>query len=247
MRETISLQELLKLIKKRLFSIIALAICCAGLAAYLSFYLIPPVYQAKTQLLVNQKNISQENAWAQTETDLQLINTYNVIIKSPVILNKVIEKLDLPVSEEELTNQITVSNENDSKVLTITVKADESQKAVIIANTIADVFQMEIPDLMSIDNINILSAAKPEQFPYPVEPNITFNILIAAVIGVMSGVGIAFLRELLDTTIKTEKDVEELLQLPVMGVVGTIPLKKEMKSSFKSERVRGEPDAGEKK
>lgn len=247
MRETISLQELLKLIRKRLFSIIGLAICCAGIAAYLSFYLISPVYQAKTQLLVNQKNISQENAWAQTETDLQLINTYNVIIKSPVILNKVIEKLDLPVTEEELTNQITVSNENDSKVLTITVRADETQRAVAIANTIADVFQMEIPNLMSIDNINILSAAKPEQFPDPVEPNITFNILIAAVIGVMAGIGIAFLRELLDTTIKTEKDVEELLQLPVMGVVGTIPLKREMKASFKSEKVRGKPDARKKK
>ena len=239
MTETMSLQELLKLIKKRLLSIIGLAICSTGIAVYLSFYYIPPVYEAQTQLLVNQKNISEENAWAQMETDLQLINTYHVIIKSPVILNQVIEKLKLPISEEELTNQITVSNENDSKVVNITVRADEPQQAVNIANTIADIFQVEIPKLMSVDNINILSAARLDPSPSPVSPNIIVNIAIAMVIGLAVGVGIAFLREILDSTITSEKDVGDILQLPVMGVVGSISLDQEKKSSLKSHRVRG--------
>ena len=45
---------------------------------------------------------------------------------------------------------------------------------------------------------------------------------IAAVIGLMLGVGIAFLLEYLDTTIKTEQDVEEILGLPILGLVSTI-------------------------
>lgn len=238
LNETISLHELLKLIKKRLVSIIVLAICFASIVAYLSLYLITPVYEAQTQLLVNQKNISQDNIWAQTETDLQLINTYNVIIKSPVILNKVIEKLELPISEEELMNQIIVFNESDSKVVNIRVRANEPQQAVNIANTIADVFQMEIPKLMSVDNINILSAAKLAKYPKPVEPNITLNIVIATMIGAMTGIAIAFLREIFDTTIKSEKDIEDILQLPVLGMVGSIPLEREKKSFHKSERAR---------
>ncbi len=234
MSETISLQELVKLIKKKMLLIIGFAICSAGITAYLSFYLISPVYEAQTQLLVNQKNISEENIWAQMETDLQLISTYNVIIKSPVILNKVIEKLSLQISEEELMNQITVSNESDSKVVNISVRADELQQAVNIANTIAEVFQTEIPNLMSVNNINILSAAKIDQSPNPVEPNITLNIAAAFIIGAMAGIGVAFLREVFDVTIKTEKDIENILQLPVLGMVGSIPFEKEKKSFHKT-------------
>lgn len=234
MSETISLQELVKLIKKKMLLIIGFAICSAGITAYLSFYLISPVYEAQTQLLVNQKNISEENIWAQMETDLQLISTYNVIIKSPVILNKVIEKLSLQISEEELMNQITVSNESDSKVVNISVRADELQQAVNIANTIAEVFQTEIPNLMSVNNINILSAAKIDQSPNPVEPNITLNIAAAFIIGAMAGIGVAFLREVFDVTIKTEKDIENILQLPVLGMVGSIPFEKVKKSFHKT-------------
>ncbi|KGR86513.1 YveK family protein [Lysinibacillus odysseyi] len=234
MSETISLQELVKLIKKKMLLIIGFAICSAGITAYLSFYLISPVYEAQTQLLVNQKNISEENIWAQMETDLQLISTYNVIIKSPVILNKVIEKLSLQISEEELMNQITVSNESDSKVVNISVRADELQQAVNIANTIAEVFQTEIPNLMSVNNINILSAAKIDQSPNPVEPNITLNIAAAFIIGAMAGIGVAFLREVFDVTIKTEKDIENILQLPVLGMVSSIPFEKEKKSFHKT-------------
>ncbi|WP_431029556.1 YveK family protein [Lysinibacillus sp. LZ02] len=242
MEETVSLREILKIIRKRFLLITSLTIISVGIASYLSFYVITPIYEAQTQILVNQKNISQEYSWSQMETDFQLINTYNVIITSPVILNKVIDELDLEVSQEQLTNQIIVSNESDSKVVNITVHDQGPQQAVNIANTIAEVFQAEIPSLMSVDNINILSPAKLNESPSPVTPNITLNIAIAVVIGLMTGTGLAFLREILDTTIKTEKDIEEALQLPVMGLVGAIPLEKDKKYSFTSRKGRGNPD-----
>ena len=59
----------------------------------------------------------------------------------------------------------------------------------------------------------------------------------------MIGVGLSFLLEILDTTIKDEKDVEEILGMPIMGIVGSIPLEKVKKSSFKSHKVRGNQDA----
>lgn len=239
MNEPISLQELINLIKKRLLSIVGIMIFSIGIGAYVSVYIISPVYEAQTQLLVNQKNIIQEYAWSQMETDLQLINTYNVIMKSPVILNQVIKKLDLQMSEEKLANQIIVSNENDSKVVNVTVRAGEAQQAVDIANTITDVFQVEVPALINVDNITILSAAKLGDSPSPVKPNISYNLAIAGGLGLLIGISVAFLREILDTTIKTEQEVEELLQLPVMGVVGSIPLEKRKKSSSNFHRSRG--------
>jgi len=218
-------------------------IVAIGIAIILSFYFIKPIYQVQTQILVNQKVNNQEGLWYQMETDLQLINTYNDIIKSPVILNKVIEELRLDTTPEQLTYQITLSSESDSKVLNIEVQDSNPEQAANIANVTAEVFKEEIPSLMNVDNINILSAAKVSENPSPVKPNKALNIAIGAVIGIMMGIGLAFLLEILDTTIKDEKDVEEILGIPIIGLVGSIPLEKVKKSSFKSHKVRGNQDA----
>ena len=67
------------------------------------------------------------------------------------------------------------------------------------------------------------------------------NMAIAAVIGLMLGVGIAFLLEYLDTTVKTEQDVEELLGLPILGLISTITEKDvpNTKESVKQQKEEG--------
>lgn len=223
MEETISLQELFKTLKKRMgliFSTTLLAIIIAGVISY--FYLTP-IYQASTQILVNQQKVEQQQFNTQDiQMNLQLINTYNVIITSPAILGKVIENLDLDITPALLKNQITVNSAQNSQVVNVSVQDPEPHKAVDIANTTAEVFQEEVQRLMNVDNVNILSPAIHVENPSPIKPNKTLNMAIAAVIGLMIGVGLAFLLEYLDTTVKTEQDVEELLGLPILGLISTI-------------------------
>lgn len=224
MEETISLYDIFKVLKKRIVLILSITIISTLAAAIISFYVLTPIYQASTQILVNQKTSEQQNQIQTTDiqTNLQLINTYNVIIKSPVILSKVIEILDLNTTPSALSNQITVSNANNSQVVNISVQDEQAFLAVDIANTVAQVFQEEIKELMNVDNVNILSLAELPENPSPVKPNKMLNMAIALVIGLMVGVGLAFLLEYLDTTIKTEQDVEELLGLPILGFVSKI-------------------------
>ncbi|WP_342581196.1 Wzz/FepE/Etk N-terminal domain-containing protein [Ureibacillus sp. FSL W7-1570] len=224
MEETISLYDIFKVLKKRIVLILSITIISTLAAAIISFYVLTPIYQASTQILVNQKTSDQQNQIQTTDiqTNLQLINTYNVIIKSPVILSKVIEILDLNTTPSALSNQITVSNANNSQVVNISVQDEQAYLAVDIANTVAQVFQEEIKELMNVDNVNILSPAELPENPSPVKPNKMLNMAIALVIGLMVGVGLAFLLEYLDTTIKTEQDVEELLELPILGFVSKI-------------------------
>jgi len=222
--ETISLYDIFKVLKKRILLILSITIISTLAAAIISFYVLTPIYQASTQILVNQKTSEQQNQIQTTDiqTNLQLINTYNVIIKSPVILSKVIEILDLNTTPSALSNQITVSNANNSQVVNISVQDEQAYLAVDIANTVAQVFQEEVKELMNVDNVNILSPAELPENPSPVKPNKMLNMAIALVIGLMVGVGLAFLLEYLDTTIKTEHDVEELLGLPILGFVSKI-------------------------
>lgn len=239
MEEAISLQEILKIIRKRILLIISLVVISVGVSVGISFYLLSPVYQAQTQILVNQKSsLSDVYAWQSIDTDLRLINTYNVIITNTAILTPVIDKLNLDVTPEELARQISVSNENDSKVVNISVLDSNPKHAVEISNTISEVFKEKVPELMRVDNISILSKAKLSENPIPIKPNKILNIMIAVVIGLILGVSIAILLEILDTTIKNENDIEEHYGMPVIGVVGLIVEKKEKKISLKSRRVR---------
>lgn len=239
MGEDIHLQKIIKIIRKRLVLIISLMLMAIGIAIVLNLYVLTPIYHAQTQILVNQKSNNQEaTSWDKTESDLSLINTYHVIMKSPAILNKVIEKLKLDVDAERLAQQLTISNESNSKVINIEVLDENAVRAVEIANTIAAVFKDENPNLLSVDNINILSAATVSENPSPVKPNAFLNMMVALFFSLLVGIGLAFLLETLDTTVKSERDIEEILELPILGLVGAITHKKESRVPFKSRRVR---------
>lgn len=223
MEETISLQDLFKTLKKRAILILLTMLLAVTVAGVISFMLLTPIYQASTQILVNQQKVEQNQFNAQDiQANLQLINTYNVIIKSPAILSKVIENLDLNTTPAALNGKIKVNSEQNSQVVNVSVQDPEPYMAVDIANTTAEVFQEEIQKLMNVDNVNILSPAVLADNPKPIKPDPFLNMAIATVIGLMLGVGIAFLLEYLDTTVKTEQDIEELLALPILGIVSPI-------------------------
>jgi capsular polysaccharide biosynthesis protein len=83
---------------------------------------------------------------------------------------------------------------------------------------------------MNVDNVSILSQAQVSDSPSPIKPNPTLNIAIAIVVGLMAAVGLAFLLEYLDTTMKTEEDIEAVLDIPILGVIATMDEKSGMNS-----------------
>ena len=223
MEETISLRELFQTLKKRFWLIAIIAVFATAVSGIVSYFVLTPVYQASTQLLVNQSKSDQPVFNTnEIQTNLQLINTYNVIIKSPAILNLVKEDLDLDMSTEALNGKITVGSEQNSQVVLITVQDPDAFMAADIANTVASVFQREISNIMNVDNVSILAKSEVKENPAPIKPQPTLNMAIALVVGLMLGVGLAFLLEYLDNTIKGEQDIEKLLELPVLGAITTI-------------------------
>lgn len=249
MEETISLQDLFKTLKKNLGIIALVAILAVTIAGAVSFMFLTPVYENSTQILVNQEQTEAAQLTNQNiQTDLQLINTYSVIIKSPAILDQVIEQMDLDLTAEELTERITVNTAENSQVVNVVVRDEDPSQAVEIANTTAKVFETDIQELMNVNNVSILSAAVLKEDPSPVEPNPILNMAIAGVVGLMLGVGIAFLREYLDTSMKTEQDIEEILGVPLLGVISPIKEEAKMKSNTTTNRrkrghVNGQEEA----
>ncbi|MNR38453.1 Capsular polysaccharide type 8 biosynthesis protein cap8A [compost metagenome] len=88
-------------------------------------------------------------------------------------------------------------------------------------NAISLVFKQEIPSLFNVQNVSILNEAKlnPTVAPGPVEPNVVMNLAIAFIVSLMIGLGIAFLLEYMDDTLKTEEDIEKYLGLPTIAMI----------------------------
>lgn len=222
MEETISIQDIFKTLRKRWKLIMLLTLIAALISGSISYFLLTPVYQSSTQILVNQKQSENQLDSTQIRSNIDMINTYSVIIKSPAILDKVIDELDLNQSVEQLSGKITINSQENSQVFSLTVQDSNPAKAVEIANTVSSIFQKEIKDIMKVDNVSILAKAEIKENPSPVKPNPIFNIAIAVVVGLMAGIGLAFLLEYLDNTIKDEDDIERLLDLPLLGSIQKI-------------------------
>lgn len=219
--QTISLQELLQVLKKRLFLIITITLAAVAVSAAVSYFVLTPVYEVKTTMMAygaDKKLESDSNSLTEIQTNLKLINTYNDLIKSDKILEKVLNELELDMTMGQLAKKINVSNNKESHVIYISVKDTDPYRAAEIANMTAQIFEKEIQQEMNA-SIKQWSKAKVSENQAPVEPKPLLNIAIAAVIGLMLGVGLAFLLEFLDNTIKTEQDIENTLELPVIGVI----------------------------
>ncbi|CAM3131212.1 YveK family protein [Sporolactobacillus spathodeae] len=253
MEETISLKEIAQILKKRMALILVITMLAIAASAVVTYFFITPKYDASTQILVNQSNDTNSlyttNA---VQTNVQLVNTYSVIIDNPSVLNPVIQALDLKMNASQLKSMLTVATEQNSQVFTLTAETANAAESARIVNAVAASFKNRVQKAMNVDNVTILSPANVSAASAPVKPKPLMNLAIAAVVGLMASVGLAFLLDYLDNTIKTEEDVAQLLELPVLGVVTEITSRDDKRNkanarhSESSHRVGGRHDVSAK-
>ncbi|HLR92504.1 MAG TPA: Wzz/FepE/Etk N-terminal domain-containing protein [Atopostipes sp.] len=250
MEEEISLVELFGILKKHFRVIVLTTLFTAVIAAIYTFFLVTPKYQSSTEMLVSQSSDNTTSVSTQDiNTSVQLINTYSDIIRNEVILEPVIDELGLEQTPGQLRENIRVQTENNSQVFSIQVQDENPYRASEIANATASYFQEEIYNIMNVDNVTIISSATPNL--NPVSPNNLLNIVIGLLLGGMIGVGIVFIRELLDNTVKSPEKAEEITGWISLGSVNRFskedlmvrtPLPKanrsEKKLEMKSQRTR---------
>lgn len=232
MERSVTIYHLIDLFRQRfVFILISLIFFTASIFSVV-YFVIPPKYEANTQLLMTENSSNQEPYIKAQEmaANLQLIQTYNDIIKSNAILTKVIEELKLATPIDQLGDSIRIVNERNSFVVTVFVEAKDEGQALEIANTVAKVVKAEIPRIISNNNITILSEAKiqNENPPFWQEPFIllAISLLLALVISLF----ITFVKESLDHSIKSIEDIQQ----PNIQVLGVIPKLKRSRGGFSS-------------
>ncbi|MFC3748190.1 YveK family protein [Paenibacillus sp. GCM10012306] len=249
--QELDLRDYFRIVRKRLWMIVSIVVVVCALAGVYSLYIKKPVYEASTKIIVNQtptQSAMTQLDLNQINTNIQLINTYKEIIKTPAILDIVIKNYpQFNITTEELLKKVNVSSVNNTQVMTLVVRDNSYTQAAEIVNAISLVFKQEIPSLFNVQNVSILNEAKvnPPVEPGPVEPNVLLNIAIAFVVSLMIGLGIAFLLEYMDDTIKTEADIEKYLGLPTIAMITRVGQENGAKPTSRQAQVQTSGKAGD--
>ncbi|MHB1391557.1 MAG: YveK family protein [Clostridia bacterium] len=218
--DAIELREIFGIIRKRLLLIAIIVVVVVIIAGTLSYFVLDKQYEATTSLILGKPNDFNSNPQLQYNDVLlyqKLVKTYGEIAKSRTVSEKVIDAMKLNMTAEQLQEKITVTPVGDTELIKIKVVDNNPEMAANIANKLAEVFKNQVVQIMRVENVQVVDTAKvPDS---PIKPRPTMNIAIAFMIALMTGVGVAFLLEYLDHTIKTPQDVEKYLELPVIGVI----------------------------
>lgn len=210
MQKEINLKVLFDVIKRRLFIIFIITVITTIASVLYSTIAkgSPPIYQSSTSMLINMDG-NKDSAMLE------------VILRDPTVLNKVIGDLGLHKTLDELNNQITFSNDGGSEIVKIMATDTNPELAANIANATANNFTKQVGNILGIYDTRILSEAQPNLIPFVESgsPSPLKYLVIGFSIGLILSIGIVFFLDSLDETIKTEREIEQLLGLPAIGYV----------------------------
>lgn len=222
----INLAEYFNVIKHRLWLIVLIVVITASAGYYYTQLNNVSLYQSSTRMIIS--------------SDSEYMKTLMVMIKDPIVMANVINELQLEKSPQGLAGQIEVTRIDESQVVQILVTDTNPQQAAAIANTTAKAFKSEAKSILAFKDVQLLSEAIIN--PSPINESQNKSILFAGGFGLIVGVGLAFFLESLDGTIRREKEVEDLLGIPVIGVVPNLNKKKLLMQRKNSStlKLRGE-------
>ncbi|MET3644502.1 MULTISPECIES: Wzz/FepE/Etk N-terminal domain-containing protein [Streptococcus] len=190
----------------------------AAVSFLYSTLVVVPKYDATTRIYVVNKT---GEASVITAQDLQagsfLVNDYKEIITSSDVLNKVVEKEGLNMTAGELGSKVSVDIPTNTRVISISVRDSEPKMASQLADSVREVAAEKIKEVTKVEDVTTLEAAKLPSSPST--PNTKRNVLLGLMAGFVSAIAAVVLFELLDDRIKRPEDVEEVLGLPLLGIV----------------------------
>ncbi|GAA3646765.1 YveK family protein [Asaccharospora irregularis] len=220
MEETIDLREIFTILKKRMWIIAIITSVFVVVSIGLSFFILKPVYEANTTLIVNTDTDKKKDdilTGDQVIVTEKLAITYGEIIKSRTVLEPIIKDLGLNMTYDELYECVQVAPVKNTQIINISVNSKIPKQARDIANAIPTVFKGEVKRITKANGIEVIDRAiTPDD---PIKPKKLLNVSISAVLGVMVGLFVVFLIEYLDNKVKTPQDVEKYLELPLIGVI----------------------------
>ncbi|WP_197375544.1 polysaccharide biosynthesis tyrosine autokinase [Mycolicibacterium baixiangningiae] len=224
-----NLRDFVKLLRAGWITIVAATV--AGLLAAIALTMLTtPLYQASTRLFVSATSgASLSDIYQGNRLSQERVVSYTQLLMGETLAQRTIDKLGLDTSAGALSSNVKATAKPDTVLIDVAVVDESPVRARDIANALSDEFvamvrELETPEDGSNPDSRVVVEQRASIPLKPVVPHTTRNLAGGVALGLIFGVGIVVLRDVLDNTIKDSAVLEEITGV---GVVGSVPLDKE--------------------
>ncbi|MDO8106812.1 polysaccharide biosynthesis tyrosine autokinase [Isoptericola sp. b441] len=219
-----TLHEVIASLRKHLLLVVATTLLLTLGVGVLSHY-SQPVYRSSASLYFSLElgqsasDLNQGAAYTQNQ-----MLSFAQLATLPFVLEPVISDLGLSTNARELAKNVSVNLPQDTKILEVAASSTSAQRAANIANAVAAQLKIGVEDLTKrsdgTSTVSVRVVKQAEVPNYPIAPNTKRNVLAAFVAGLLLGVVLAYLRDVLDTRVRRPDDVARVADVPVLGQIG---------------------------
>lgn len=213
----IDLGRLFRQLKKKMSFIIAVTVIAIMISLVVTKFLFPKKYESTAKIYL-KPNITESGTidYNTLTANSKMVNNYVLMLQGNSLLEDVTKKLKLE-DEALVKNSLSVSNEADSEIITVSARTKDAKMSKDIVNTTVNLFFESMKDKLDIKNMTILDA--PQVNENAVSPSLKMNLLIGALLGIMASCGFVTVQFLLDKRLHTKEDAEAYLEIPVLAEI----------------------------
>ncbi len=216
--DILRIEDIISLLKKRWKAMVLITMISTLFSIILSCYIISPKYEASTKVFIGKENSKNTN-YSDNDVSMyqKLLKTYAELITTNNLVGKAIDKEGLKITSEEVLKGLTVTPRNDTQILEIKYTSKDKFLAKDVLDSITNEFIESSTELIPNGNIEIIENVEVPK--NPISPNKKLNISIGFLVGLMISIGLIFLVEFLSNTVNTKEQLEQILRIPVIGVI----------------------------
>lgn len=200
-----------------LLTVVLFAVCSFGYTKLA----VTPLYTTDLTFYIRSSQITSSETesvdYNELEIARRITDTYLVVLKSDVVLDFVAERCELGYTTEQIRSMISAAAVDETPIIKMTITNADPAHAYGVANAIAEAAPARIATYLEGSAVRILDY--PTEPTRPSYPSYTRNVLIGACVGLVFSCCAVIVRDMFDVRIKTEEDLEELSDLPVLGII----------------------------